>query len=81
MVRELVVPPQVQRIRILVGHDEAEQIDPEPARLASDVTISVAYADRTISGTGGSELSIKPQAPNRGTCVSPSATCTIRDSV
>jgi hypothetical protein len=79
---ELVVPAQVQRITGLGGDHEAEHIHPElpgPAQVGHD--------ELGVGGThdaGRRQVRWRPshgQLPDRGTCVSPSGTWTIRDSV
>jgi hypothetical protein len=75
VVRELVVPAQVQRVPGVVGHHEAEHVDPEPPRLRE-----VGHHQLGVGGPDDVGR-LHFHAPNRGTWVSPSGTCTIRDSV
>ena len=79
VVRELVVSPQVQGRRILMRHDEAEQVDPEAPGFR-EVGHDQRRVRRPHDVRRGQRISHR-HAPNRGTCVSPSATCTIRDDV
>jgi hypothetical protein len=77
MVRELVITAQVQRIRVVAGDDEAEQVDPEPPGC-------VEVGDDKLRVGGPDDIGrceFHDHAPNRGTCVSSSGMWMIRDSV
>ena len=83
VVREFVVPAQVEHTVIGAGDREAEQVGPEPPRFVqvSDDEFGVGGAhdvgrDRPVSWRRG-----HGHAPNRGTRVSPSGMWTIRDCV
>jgi hypothetical protein len=77
MVDGLFVATQVDGVGILGRHDEAEHVDPEPARLGKvgDDQLDVRRAD-DVGRRGVHQLT-----PNLGTWVSPRATWTIVVSV